>query len=162
MNRTNILSAAAALILVAVPALAQTRPVEPTATSDRPIRLEAPSGSSALAPGRSRAPGAFDGMMAGSLIGRSVYNTGGESLGEIDDIVVRREDNEIAALVGMGRFLGVDAKPMALLLKDLEIYGDRIVVRDLTRTDFQQASAYQKDGWARHDPDRAIRNATLR
>lgn len=162
MNRTNTLGMGAGLFFATASAFAQTTQIEPTATSNRPIGLEAPWGSSRLAPGLSKVPGAFDGTRAGDLIGQSVFNTGGESLGEIADIVVRREDNEIAALVGMGRFLGVDEKQMALLLKDLEMQGGKIVVRNLTRTDFQQGPAYQTNGWARHDPDRRIGSTMLR
>jgi sporulation protein YlmC with PRC-barrel domain len=162
MNRTSILGAAAALILVAVPAVAQTRQVEPTATSNRPIRLEAPSGSPGAGPGPSKVLGAFDGMRAGDLIGKSIYNTGGESLGGIEAIVVRREDNEVAALVGMGAFLGGDEKQVAVLLNDLDIQGGSIVVRNLTRTDFQQRRAYQTNGWARLDPDRLIGSTMVR
>jgi len=160
MNPTSTLGAVALLVMVAAPAFAQPLPVEPTATSNRPIRLEAPAGSPA--PARSKAPSAFDGMRAGNLIGETVYNTGGESLGEIEDIVIRREDNEIAALVGMGGFLGLEAKQVALLLGDLEMQGGRIVVTNLTRTDFQQRRVYQANGWVRHDPNRAISNATAR
>jgi sporulation protein YlmC with PRC-barrel domain len=101
-------------------------------------------------------------MRAGDLIGKSIYNTGGESLGGIEDIVVRREDNEVAALVAMGGFLGVDEKQVAVLLNDLDIQGGSIVVRNLTRTDFQQRRAYQTNGWARHDPDRLIGSTVLR
>src|SRR5689334_1609692 len=147
MNRTSTLGMGAGLFFATASAFAQTTQIEPTATSNRPIRLEAPLGSSGLAPGLSKVPGAFDGTRAGDLIGKGVFNTGGESLGEIEDIVVRRENNEIAALVGMGGFLGVGEKQMALLLKDLEMQGGKIVVRNLTRTDFQQGPAYQTNGW---------------
>jgi sporulation protein YlmC with PRC-barrel domain len=113
-----------------------------------------------LAP--SKVPGALDGVRAGDLIGKSVYNIGGESVGGIEDIVVRREDNEVAALIGMGGFLGLDDKQVAVLLNDLEIQGGNIVVKNLTRTDFQQRSAYQKNGWTRYDPDRLIGSAMVR
>jgi hypothetical protein len=162
MNRTSMLGAGAGLFLSAVPALAQTNQVEPIATSNRPIRVDAPAGSPATGLRQSKIPSAFDGMRAGDLIGESIYNTGGESLGEIEDIVVRREDNEVAALVGMGRFLGVDAKQVPVLLRDLEMQGGNIVVKNLIRADFQRNPAYQPNVWARHDRDRLIGSTTLR
>lgn len=156
MNRLSILGAGAALFLAAAPALAQTTQVEPTATSNRPINLDAPSGSPAAAPREPSTPSAFGDMRAGDLIGESIYNTGGESLGEIEDVVVNRNDNAVAALVEMGGFLGVGEKQVAVLLSDLEMQGDNIVVKTLTRTDFQQKPAYQTNEWAKHDRDRLI------
>lgn len=159
MNRTSMLGAGAAMLLATAPTLAQTTQVEPTAASNRPITLDAPSGSPAAAPGQSSTPSAFREMRAGELIGESIYNTGGESLGKIEDIVVNRNDNTVAALVGMGGFLGVGEKRVAVLLNDLEMQGDNIVVKTLTRTDFQRRSAYQPNDWAKHARDRLIGSA---
>ena len=156
MNRTSALGAGAALLLVTAPTLAQTTQVEPTATSNRPINLEAPSGSPVMAPGQLSTRSAFREMRAGDLIGESVYNTGGENMGEIEDIVVNRGDNAIAALIGMGGFLGIGEKQVAVLLSDLEMRDGNIIVTNLTRTDFQRQPAYQMKDWARHAPDRLI------
>jgi len=159
MNRTSILGAGAALLLVTAPTLAQTTQVEPTATSNRPINLDAPSGSPTVLPKQPSTPSAFGEMRAGDLIGESIYNTGGESLGAIEDIVVNRDGNAVAALVGMGGFLGIGEKQVAVLLSDLEMQGDNIVVKTLTRTDFQQKPAYQANDWARHDRNSLIGSA---
>jgi hypothetical protein len=156
MNRTGILGAGAALILMTAPAFAQTTQVEPTATSNRPIRLEAPSGAPRTGRGPSHVPGAFHGVRAGDLVGQNIYNTGGERLGEIEGIVLSRDDNAVAALIGMGRFLGVDEKQVAVHLSDLEMQGGNILVKNLTRSDFQRSPAYAPNVWARHDPDRPI------
>lgn len=45
MDRSSILGAGAALLLTTVPALAQTTQVERTATTNRPITLDGPSGA---------------------------------------------------------------------------------------------------------------------
>jgi sporulation protein YlmC with PRC-barrel domain len=162
MIRAIIFGAGAAIFLATLPTLAQTTRVEPTATSKRSIKLEAPSGSPAVPLGQPSTPSAFREMRAGDLIGERVYNTGGESMGQIEDIVVNRGNNAIAALVGMGGFLGVGEKQVAVLLSDLEMQGDSIVVKDLTRTDFQRRLAYQANDWARHDRNRLIDGAMLR
>jgi sporulation protein YlmC with PRC-barrel domain len=156
MNCTSMLGAGAALLLATGPTLAQTAQVEPTATSNRPIKLEAPSGSPAEAHRQSSTPSVFREMRADDLIGESIYNTGGENMGDIEDIVVNRGDNAIAALVGMGGFLGAGEKRVAVLLSDLEIEGGNIIVKTLTRTDFQQEPAYQTNDWARYARDRLI------
>ena len=160
MNRASFLGAGAALLLATAPAFAQTMQTEPTATSNRPIAVEAPSASSpAVDPRHLKMPSAFAEMRASQLIGKSIYNTGGESLGEIEDIVVNRNDNAVAALVGMGGFLGTGESQVAVLLSEVEMRGDDIVVRNLTRTDFQRKPAYQSNDWARHDRDRLIGGA---
>lgn len=162
MIRAIIFGAGVTLFLATLPTLAQTTRLEPTATSKRPIKLEAPSGSPAVPLGQPSTPSAFREMRAGDLIGESVYNTGGESMGQIEDIVVNRGNNAIAALVGMGGFLGVGEKQVAVLLSDLEMQGDSIVVKDLTRTDFQWRLAYQANDWVTYDRSRLIDGATLR
>jgi hypothetical protein len=161
MNRTSILGAGAAMLLATAPTLAQTTQVAPTATSNRPIALTPSFGSPAAVPMQSSTPSAFREMRPGELIGESIYNTGGESLGKIEDIVVNRNDKTVAALVGMGGFLGlgVGDKPVAVLLSDLEMQGGNIVVKALTRTDFQQRAAYQTNDWARYDRGRLIGDA---
>jgi hypothetical protein len=152
----------AALFLAAAPALAQTTQIEPTATSNRPIILGPPSGSPAMDPRQSKAPTAFGEMRASQLIGKSIYNTGGESMGEIEDIVLNRSNNAAAALVGMGGYFGMGERQVAVLLSDLEMQGGNIVVKTLTRTDFQRKPAYQANDWARHDRDRLIGTTILR
>lgn len=153
MNRTSILGAGVAMLLATAPTVAQTTTqVAPTATSNRPITLTSP----AAVLMQSSTPSAFREMRPGELIGESIYNMGGESLGKIEDIVVNRNDKTVAALVGMGGFLGVGDKPVAVLLSDLEMQGGNIVVKALTRTDFQQRAAYQTNDWARYDRGRLI------
>jgi hypothetical protein len=169
MNRTSILGAGAVLLLATIPALAQTMQnepsarTEPTATSNRPITPNAPSGSpSAVDITQSKAPGAFDEMRADQLIGQSIYNAAGESMGEIDDILVNKDDKSAAALVGVGGFLGIGERQVAVPLSDLEMQNERIVATKLQTADLQRMATYEANDWAKHDGDRLIGDTTAR
>jgi sporulation protein YlmC with PRC-barrel domain len=169
MNRTSILGAGAALLLTTIPALAQTiqsepsAQTEPTATSDRPIMPNAPSGSpSAVDVTKSKAPGAFDEMRANQLIGQSIYNAAGESMGEIDDILVNKNDKSSAALVGTGGFLGIGERQIAVPLSDLAMQNGRIVATKLQKADLQRMAAHEANDWVKYDGDRLIGDTTAR
>ncbi|WP_243375284.1 PRC-barrel domain-containing protein [Microvirga solisilvae] len=128
----------------AAPALAQTSPSAPT---DRPTASgsgAATSGSPAMQPGASSAPsmgsssssttmsqsGGTQGqfmtqmqqgqMMASDLIGTRVVSTNNESIGDINDVIVDRNGQVMAAVVGVGGFLGIGEKDVAVPFNSLE------------------------------------------
>src|SRR5919197_3144866 len=80
-----------------------TRPAEP-APVPRAGEKETPS-----------TPSAMDEMYASKLIGASVRNSQGESLGKIDELVIDPHDARIkAAVVSVGGVLGLGAKNVAI------------------------------------------------
>lgn len=130
----------------AAPAFAQTSPSAPT---DRPTASgsgSTTSGSSAMQPNSSGAPstgaassmsqsGAAQGqfmtqmqqgqMMASDLIGTRVVSANNESIGDINDVIVDRNGQVIAAVVGVGGFLGIGEKDVAVPFNSLEFASAR-------------------------------------
>lgn len=58
--------------------------------------------------------------LASSLIGRSVQNTQGETLGDINDVVLDQNGDVVAVLIGVGGFLGLGGKDVAVQYDALE------------------------------------------
>ncbi len=132
---------------VAAPALAQTS--SPSAPTDRPAASGSGStttGSPAMQPGapasgqtsatmgqNSAASGQFmtqmdaNHIMASDLIGTRVVSTNNESIGDINDVVLDRNGRIMAAVVGVGGFLGIGEKDVAVPFESLEFMSEEQV-----------------------------------
>jgi hypothetical protein len=62
--------------------------------------------------------------LASALIGKSVVNASNESVGEINDLVTDSNGQIIAALIGIGGFLGIGEKDVAVSFQDLKLARD--------------------------------------
>jgi sporulation protein YlmC with PRC-barrel domain len=125
----------------AVPALAQTS-TAPSAPTDRPAASgtgTTSSGSPAMQPGTSspstssssmNSSGASqvqfmtkmqaDQVLASDLIGTRVVSANNESIGDINDVIVDRNGQVMAAIVGVGGFLGIGEKNVAVPFNSFE------------------------------------------
>ena len=129
----------------AAPALAQTS-TTPSGSTDRPAASGSGStatGSSAMQPGATggsatmnqsgssaMGQGGMQGqfmtqmqpeqIMASELIGTRVVSANNESIGDINDVIVDRNGQVMAAVVGVGGFLGIGEKDVAVPFKSLE------------------------------------------
>jgi sporulation protein YlmC with PRC-barrel domain len=129
----------------AAPAFAQTS-TTPSAPTDRPAASGSgttTTGSPAMQPGSSGSSSTMNQssstmnqssgtqgqfmtkmeasqMMASDLIGTRVVSTNNESIGDINDVIVDRNGQIMAAVVGVGGFLGIGEKDVAVPFKSLE------------------------------------------
>lgn len=130
----------------AAPALAQTSTTSPSAPTDRPAASgtgTTSTGSPAMQPGASGSSstmsqssstmsqsGGMQGqfmtkmeanqMMASDLIGTRVIGANNESIGDINDVIMDRNGQIMAAVVGVGGFLGIGEKDVAVPFNALE------------------------------------------
>lgn len=61
---------------------------------------------------------------ASDLIGATVLDDRGESVGKVDDIVVSTEDDKLHAVIAVGGFAGFGAKRISLPFDDLQLTSD--------------------------------------
>ena len=59
---------------------------------------------------------------ASKLIGTTVYNTANENIGEINDLVIT--DKSVTAVLGVGGFLGIGERNVAVPMSSLKITPD--------------------------------------
>jgi len=59
-------------------------------------------------------------VMASDLIGTRVVSANNESIGDINDVVLDRNGQVMAAVVGVGGFLGIGEKDVAVPFQSLE------------------------------------------
>ncbi|MGF6253529.1 PRC-barrel domain-containing protein [Ensifer sp. ZNC0028] len=69
-----------------------------------------------------------DQIAASTYIGQSVYNAGDESIGEINDLIMKKDGGVEAAVIGVGGFLGLGEK-------DVAVPFDRITIAEQPNTD---------------------------
>lgn len=102
----------------------------------------------------------LNGMRAGDLIGRSVYNRNSEKVGVIDDVVVHRRDRVTAVVLNVGGFLGFGASKAVVPVRQLRLEGERIVGPNLTRETMEKIANYHPRDWDSVDSARPIGTAT--
>jgi len=66
-----------------------------------------------------------DQWLASDLIGMKVLGNGDESIGSISDLLADKEGNIVAAVVGVGGFLGIGQKNVAISFDTLTVTQDK-------------------------------------
>jgi len=66
-----------------------------------------------------------DQWLASDLIGLKVMGNGDENIGSVDDLLVDKNGNIVAAVIGVGGFLGIGQKDVALSFDALNVTQDK-------------------------------------
>jgi sporulation protein YlmC with PRC-barrel domain len=129
MKKTLSTMAAAAVLMASTaiaPVFAQTSPAAPA-----PAAPTAPADPAAKPADSAAAPAASTGNMAASsgsylteqaqnqisandYIGKAVYNANNESIGDVNDLIFEDKGAIVAAVIGVGGFLGIGEKDVAV------------------------------------------------
>lgn len=125
-----------------------TTPNTPGTTSPTPIvRDTAPNAA---------LPSAITDMTAKQLVGKSVYNSAGDRVGEVDDVVISKAGAQTAAVIGVGGFLGIGERKIALPVNQLQVQDNKVVALGLSEDSAKRLPEYRKDDWNKVDADRPI------
>lgn len=85
-------------------------------------------------------------VLASSLIGSTVENQAGESLGDINDVVLTDEGTVDGVIVGVGGFLGLGEKNVAVnfeaIDKTVDADGNIILTLNASQEEFENAPQY--------------------
>lgn len=82
---------------------------------------------------------------ASVLTGTSVKSKAGEVIGNVNDVVFTQDGTVTAVIVGVGGFLGVGEKNVAVAFKDLSVKtedGKRVAELDVTKEQLQAAPIF--------------------
>lgn len=138
----KLVSAAAFIALMSLPVVAQT--AAPTSPADQNAPAEVTSPAPAPAPAKRLAGD----ISANKLINESITNAANETIGDINDLLISGDGKISAVVVGVGGFLGLGEKNVALpfdqlvLAKDAD--GDLSVSTSMTKESLQSAPEYVK------------------
>lgn len=85
-------------------------------------------------------------VMTGSdFIGKRVYTRAGEDIGEVNDIILSTDGKINAAILGVGGFLGIGEKNVAVAMNAIEMVPDGSAVKlvvDATKDQLTSAGTY--------------------
>jgi sporulation protein YlmC with PRC-barrel domain len=85
-------------------------------------------------------------VQASDLIGAAVKSASGESIGEVEDLIVTSAANVTSAVISTGGVLGVGAKKVAIPYKELSIAPDgHALFLNLTEEELQARPAFDAD-----------------
>jgi len=89
-------------------------------------------------------------MRAGELIGTAVNNEAGEEIGEINEILLTKDGKVAAAVIGVGGFLGMGEREVAVKFESLRLTqdanGDPVVSISATKESLSAAPEWR---WSR-------------
>lgn len=141
--RMGVLSAATAIVLAfAAPTFAQTQQGQQRQPGQNQQQSQQGGTMVIIA-----VPREFQNMRAEQLIGKDIYGSGGEEIGEIEDIVIRSDGQAVAVLADIGGFLGLGAKRVAIPMDQLSMQDDRIVAKNLTQQTAENLPEYNDRDW---------------
>lgn len=63
-------------------------------------------------------------FLASQFIGRTVYSSANENVGEINDLVMNKDLDTVVAIIGVGGFLGIGEKDVAIPVEQITITTD--------------------------------------
>lgn len=144
MLKTLMTASAVVALLAAVPAVAEDagQPANSAASPDTPLKTApqplqpdvgspAPSGDNqAAAPADTNKQAAATDkfltqqddsqMLASSIMGQTVYDGSGNNLGSVNDIVLDKDGKMAAVVIGVGGFLGIGQKNVAVSIDAID------------------------------------------
>jgi sporulation protein YlmC with PRC-barrel domain len=134
MKRVSILTAITAVALIPAfePALGQS--------AGAPAPPAPPAAAQAAAPAASPQTD----VSAQRLIGRTVHNQQDESVGEVNAVTITPDGTVSAVIVGVGGFLGIGERDVAIRWQDLQVRNDGDDVRTtLSKDDVRALPEYR-------------------
>jgi hypothetical protein len=78
-----------------------------------------------------------------NLIGQTVYNDKNEDVGKIEDIIVSPKKTASWAIVGVGGFLGVGEKRVAIPMDQLKLQSGKLTLKGATKEALKKMPEFQ-------------------
>jgi sporulation protein YlmC with PRC-barrel domain len=125
---------------------AQDTTANPPATTEQKTVTTAPATGSSSFTITGLEPGNV--VMASSLIGSTVYSSANENIGDINDVVLAKDGKVLAVIIGVGGFLGLGEKDVAVPMDRLQFVKDESnnvkFTISASKEELDQAPAFDK------------------
>ena len=77
------------------------------------------------------------------ILGKPVYNDKNERVGEVDDLIIAPDSSISYAIIGVGGFLGLGERQVAIPVSRLKHSEGRLVLPDATKEALQAMPSFQ-------------------
>jgi hypothetical protein len=102
--------------------------------------------------------GPLAGKTPDDLIDQTLYSASGEEIGEIDEVVQSPQEQIPAAVVGVGGFLGIGERSVAIPIRELDLQGERYST-GMTREQIEALPEYTEGAFQPLSRNRAFGSA---
>jgi sporulation protein YlmC with PRC-barrel domain len=76
------------------------------------------------------------------MLGKSVYNDKNEKIGKVEDVIVAPDGKISWAIIGVGGFLGLASKVVAIQMYHFKLKGDRFLLPGATKDALKALPAF--------------------
>jgi sporulation protein YlmC with PRC-barrel domain len=101
----------------------------------------------------------YSDMRGEEIIGQTLYGSNGEEIGEIDNVVMSQGGSTPEVLVGVGGFLGIGERDVAIPLNEIQMQGDRLTTA-MTKDEIGGMEPYDESGYQEWDRTRPLGGAS--
>jgi len=168
----NLIASSALVALISAGAIsvapAQTDPAKPAVTQDTAAAPDTTTAAPAEVADSTQPIAPIHPTLASAIIGRSVYSSTdpeSDNIGDVNDLIVDEKGEVTHAIVGVGGFLGIGEKNVAVpfdQLKVVENNGDFRLVYDATKDQLKAEPAFDRTAYdpAARAPQSSASNET--
>jgi len=98
-------------------------------------------------------------LSADNLTNRTVYSADNQNIGEVGDVLLKKDGTIAAVVLDVGGFLGIGEKPVAISFTDLKVMADQsnnlYLYTKFTKNQLESAPTFNKDTYS-SNPDSMI------
>jgi sporulation protein YlmC with PRC-barrel domain len=78
-----------------------------------------------------------------NIMDKAVYNDNNEKIGNVDDLIISRNNSPLVAIIGVGGFLGVATHDVAVPVSHIKHEGDKLVLPGATKDALKAMPEFQ-------------------
>ncbi len=128
------------------------QPANPEAAPAPPVPNDsagAPAPADPMTTG-STAPGTVETktFLASQFMGQTIFTAGGENIGDVNDLVLNKDGNSMLAIVGVGGFLGIGEKNVAVPVEKITVKknesGYLFLTTSTSKAELEAAPAFEQ------------------
>lgn len=94
----------------------------------------------------------YVGKLGEEIVGKDLYTADGTEIGEIENIVIGTNGKQPAAVLGVGGFLGLGERDVAIPLEEISMGAEDRLTTSMTKESIGALEPYAKDGtWEMYD-----------
>jgi hypothetical protein len=135
---------------------AGTRGTMVSPPGSEPSAVNQTGGGDASAMGTTaRDDGGLGSMRGEQVIGQTLYGADGEEIGEISDVAMRQGGTNPEFVVGVGGFLGIGERQVAIPIDQVRMQGDRLTTT-MTKDSIGALQPYEASGYQPMDRNRTM------
>lgn len=142
--KTFVATSFAALLAAATPLAAQTTTTPPPNAGTATQNKETPSATSTQTQWYTHQSGE---MRASKLIGTAVKNNAGETVGDVNEVLLDKDGKVAAVILGVGGFLGMGERQVAVSFQSLHLTtnnnNNTVVSMDATKDTLKAAPEWK-------------------